>query len=206
MDNLYITQSDIEVYDEIVKKQGFAPTLENKFEEIIKIYSNIIYPGRNEYIRFLRLGSSDLECFDYNYEEYIDIPIDFLKNENWQEILQKQIDDKNKKTKIDGMKHFLNRYFEIKDKAIEIAKEYALIKNIKKSFIEKGMFTFMTSPVNIENGTITVLFELLSICGEIDDQEVFIFPMELLVVDNWKEKLKEYHNSETELGSISIRR
>lgn len=206
MNNWYITESDIEVYNKIVKKQGIAPTLDSKFKEIVKIYSDIVYPGKNEYIHFTGLNSSNLECFDYYTEQNIDIPIDFLKNENWQEILQKQIDDKNKNVKLNGMKHFLKRYIEIKDKAIEIAKEYALLKNIRKSSIEDGMFTFMTSPSNIEKGIITVLFELSPIAGEIDDQEVFIFPMELLVIDDCKEKLKEYHNSEAEFNKVSIRR
>lgn len=206
MDTLYITEKDIEVYNETCKKQGYAPTLQNKFEEIVKIYSNIVYPGKSEYINFLRLGNSNFECFDYYNELYVDIPIDFLKNEDWQEVLQKQIDDKNKKQEIDGIKNILNQYSKIKDKAIEIAKEYALLKCIRKSNIEDGIFTFMTSPSNIEKEIVTVLFELRSIAGELDDQEIFIFPMELLVVDNWKEKLKEYHNSETEFNKVSIRR
>jgi hypothetical protein len=108
--------------------------------------------------------------------------------------------------KIFDIKVFLSSYLQIKDKAIEIAKEYALLKCIGKSNIENGIFRFMTSPSDIEKEIVTVLFELSSIAGEIDDQEIFIFPMELLVVDNWKEKLKEYHSSETEFGSVSIRR
>lgn len=199
----YITQSDIEVYNQLVKSGGpnAAPTLDNKFKEIVKIYAKILKPENDEFISYLRMEhSGNLECYNHSYERYLYIPFDLLKNENWQDLLKKEIDDKNKKQEIDGIKNILNQYLKIKDKAIEIAKEYALLKNIRKSSIEDGVFTFMTSPSNIEKEIITVLFELSSIAGEIDDQEVFIFPVELLVIDDWKEKLKEYHSSEPELG------
>lgn len=195
----YITEKDIEVYNEVFAKQGFAPTLENKFKEILKIYSNIVYPGKSEYIHFMRLGDKNLECFDYNYKEYIDIPIDFLKNENWQEILQKQIDDKNKNIKLNAIKGPLLRYFEIKNKAIEIAKELALLKGVKLSDIERGTFTLITSLDSIREENIIVSYELRVFYGELDDHKILSFPMELLVIDDWKEKLKEFFDSRKEL-------
>ena len=211
-DSYYIVQSDIDVYNKLVESGGlnFARTLNAKFSEIAKKHASITFNSISDPISVEFAGiNENYFCYyaEFNGENnslYVDVK--FLKNPNWQDLLKKEIDEKNKKQEIDGIKNILNRYLKIKDRAIDVAREYALLKDLNKSNIKDGIFTLMTSPSDIQKEIVTVLFELSSIAGEIDDQEVFIFPMELLVVDDWKEKLKDYHNSEAEFNKVSIRR
>ena len=209
MDNLYITQSDVEIYNHLIEVDGRngAPTLRNKFNEIIKKYREINGdpPEKVYFVEFWdNFVSYTIEYEMYCTNEYISLNL--LKNPDWESVLKEQFQKEKIQNQTSEIKQKIDQYSKIKDKAIEIAKEYALLKCIRKSNIEDGIFTFMTSPSDIEKEIVTVLFELRSIAGELDDQEIFIFPMELLVIDNWKEKLKEYHNSETEFNRISIRR
>lgn len=103
--------------------------------------------------------------------------------------------------KIFDIKVFLSSYLQIKNKAIEIAKELALLKGVKLRDIEQGTFTLITSPDSIREENIIVSYELRVFYGELDDYKILSFPMELLIVDDWKEKLKEFFDSRKELVS-----
>lgn len=99
------------------------------------------------------------------------------------------------------IKASLAKYLDIKNVAIEIAKKLALLKGVKLRDIEQGTFTLITSPDSIREENIIVSYELRVFYGELDDHKILSFPMELLIIDDWKEKLKEFFDSRKELVS-----
>lgn len=198
--SLYITESDIKVYNDLIRKDGpnGAPTLKHKFSEIARIHCSLTDKSYSRYNkdRIFFYSISDPNSFNYIINrDTRTIDLDLLKNENWQDILKKQIEDADKENKIQDLLVLFSKYNIIRNKAIEIAKEYALLTGVRFSDVERGTFTLMPSITCIEQIKVNVSYELRVFYGELDDYKIFSFPMELLVVDNWKEKLKEYHES-----------
>jgi len=198
--NLYITESDIEVYNDLIKKDGpnGAPTLKHKFNEIAKIHCSLtdknylIY--NKDRIKFYSISNSN--SFNYIVDRDVRaVDLNLLKNENWQDILKKEIDNVEKEKKIKNLLLLFSEYNITKNKAIKIAKEYALLTGVRLYDIERGTFTLMSALDCVEEIKVTVSYELRVFYGELDDFKTFSFPVELLVIDNWKEKLKEYIDS-----------
>jgi hypothetical protein len=146
------------------------------------------------FLKFYSISNSN--SFNYIVDRDVRaVDLNLLKNENWQDILKKEIDNVEKEKKIKNLLLLFSEYNITKNKAIKIAKEYALLTGVRLYDIERGTFTLMSALDCVEEIKVTVSYELRVFYGELDDFKTFSFPVELLVIDNWKEKLKEYIDS-----------
>lgn len=211
MKNLYITEEDIKKYNylkflrnkRIYEISDEWNSLIEKFEYIIKEYIKIEHPNNNSdfnfdyiYIEDKDSGLSYCESNDYlDYPVSGSISFSEISSPDWREKLNIKCLKEKENIEIDRIKSSFENYLINKNKAIEIAKKFAKLRGISDFNIEQGHFDLYLNEESVNN--ICVCYELRS-GSELDDYQMFTFPIRFLVIDNWQEELYEHYKDQKE--------
>jgi len=211
MENLYITEEDIKKYNYLKSlrdRRIFESITEwnlliEKFEQIIKEYVEIENPlNVSDYnFDYIYINENDSGLSYDESSDYLDYPINGsisfseISSPDWREKLNIKCLKQKENIEINIIKSCFKNYLINKNKAIEIAKKFAKLRGISDFNIEQGRFDLYLNEESVDN--ICVYYELRS-GSELDDYQMFTFPIHFLVIDNWQEELYEHYKDQKE--------